>query len=395
MASKDPIKKPSPKSSHPTPKFQTADDDFDTDPSYVNDVDEKQQRYGSQTVPGSGHTDHVDFESVQEKMKTASNQTKTSYQAKNPNSGYGGTYGTEKTMDKNAVDYTYRSETEKHGSQKDSTKGYGGKFNVQQNTQDKSQIEQTEKQPPQKDRNMTKNIVEKHSSTVSAQPVSSNESVKTIAEKHSSTISPQPMSGSEGVKNIRARFENIKKEQAADTDKRVAEERAKRNNKTESEKTTSSPSTPPVVTSFVSTESSHKQASSPSRQEVKEDDTNKNVETVQEETVVQKPTEQSQIVQTNNKEEVKPQFIGSMDISGLKLRQRRDSSDEDQESTDEEWENEMGNNKKKTNQKQEKNHSLSPPPVSKQQEEKEYQKEESVLSVAIIEYCEKFTDFTF
>ncbi|CAF1117082.1 unnamed protein product, partial [Didymodactylos carnosus] len=220
MASKDPIKKPSPKSSHPTPKFQTADDDFDTDPSYVNDVDEKQQRYGSQTVPGSGHTDHVDFESVQEKMKTASNQTKTSYQAKNPNSGYGGTYGTEKTMDKNAVDYTYRSETEKHGSQKDSTKGYGGKFNVQQNTQDKSQIEQTEKQPPQKvletasiqkkqandtsDRNMTKNIVEKHSSTVSAQPVSSNESVKTIAEKHSSTISPQPMSGSEGVKNIRA-----------------------------------------------------------------------------------------------------------------------------------------------------------------------------------------------
>ncbi|CAF1065825.1 unnamed protein product [Didymodactylos carnosus] len=118
MAWRENIKKPLPKPSVPKPKFQTQDDDWETDTSYINNVDEKQQRFGSQTVEGSGHVDHVDFASVQEKMRTADSHIKSGYQEKNPNSGYGGKYGVEKTMDKNAVDYSYRHEPEKHGSQK-------------------------------------------------------------------------------------------------------------------------------------------------------------------------------------------------------------------------------------------------------------------------------------
>lgn len=32
----------------------TADDDWETDPDFVNDVTEEEQRWGSKTVPGSG-----------------------------------------------------------------------------------------------------------------------------------------------------------------------------------------------------------------------------------------------------------------------------------------------------------------------------------------------------
>lgn len=37
-------------------KQNTADDEWETDPDFVNDVDEQQQRWGSTTVQGSGRT---------------------------------------------------------------------------------------------------------------------------------------------------------------------------------------------------------------------------------------------------------------------------------------------------------------------------------------------------
>ena len=65
-----------------------------------NQTDEKSQRYGSTSVPGTGRIDHVDFKSIQEKVKTADNTVKQVYQEKNPNRGYGGKYGTDQVMDK-------------------------------------------------------------------------------------------------------------------------------------------------------------------------------------------------------------------------------------------------------------------------------------------------------
>jgi len=51
-------------------------------------------------VPGSGRVDHVDFNSLQDKMKTVDQTIKEDFKTKNPTRGYGGRYGTEQVMDK-------------------------------------------------------------------------------------------------------------------------------------------------------------------------------------------------------------------------------------------------------------------------------------------------------
>lgn len=41
---------------------ENTDDDWETDPDFVNDVSEEEQRWGSRTVPGSGRVlDHVEL----------------------------------------------------------------------------------------------------------------------------------------------------------------------------------------------------------------------------------------------------------------------------------------------------------------------------------------------
>lgn len=42
--------------------IDNTDDDWETDPDFVNDVSEEEQRWGSRTVPGSGRVlDHVEL----------------------------------------------------------------------------------------------------------------------------------------------------------------------------------------------------------------------------------------------------------------------------------------------------------------------------------------------
>lgn len=120
MAWREALKKPVTRPTAPKPKFQTNDDDWDTDVTYEvneqddflsqiqndfcsllqNRTDEKSQRFGSSAIPGSGRIDHVDFKSIQDKVKNADNTVKQVYQEKNPNRGYGGKYGTDQVMDK-------------------------------------------------------------------------------------------------------------------------------------------------------------------------------------------------------------------------------------------------------------------------------------------------------
>lgn len=41
---------------------ENVDDDWETDPDFVNDVSEEEQRWGSRTIPGSGRVlDHVEL----------------------------------------------------------------------------------------------------------------------------------------------------------------------------------------------------------------------------------------------------------------------------------------------------------------------------------------------
>jgi hypothetical protein len=110
------LNKSTAKSSAPKPKFDTKDDDWETDTAYEvccfflrilklisfaqNSVTEKTQRYGSTSIPGSGRVDHIDFNSIQEKIKSADSSVTDVYQDKNPNRGYGGKYGVEQVMDK-------------------------------------------------------------------------------------------------------------------------------------------------------------------------------------------------------------------------------------------------------------------------------------------------------
>ena len=54
---------------------------------------------------GSGRIDHVDFDSLRDKIKSADDTVKETYQQKNPNHGYGGKYGVERVMDKVIYDF--------------------------------------------------------------------------------------------------------------------------------------------------------------------------------------------------------------------------------------------------------------------------------------------------
>nr|CAH8859827.1 unnamed protein product [Trichobilharzia regenti] len=132
------------------------EDDWETEPDFVNDVTEKEQRWGSKTVAGSGHQASIDMAALREEVKQADRLAKLKIAPK-PSYGYGGKFGVEQDrMDKSAVDWSHVETTEKHTSQKDYAKGFGGKYGVQTDRQDKSAVgwdhkETTEKHSSQKD----------------------------------------------------------------------------------------------------------------------------------------------------------------------------------------------------------------------------------------------------
>ncbi|CAF0769216.1 unnamed protein product [Adineta ricciae] len=267
MSWREALKKPVAKPTAPKPKFVSNDDDWETDISYENQTTEKSQRYGSATVPGSGRIDHVDFKSMQEKLKTADQTVKQVYQDKNPNRGYGGKFGTDQVMDKSAADFSYKADVQKHSSQTDGKKGFGGAYGVDERAKDKSALgfdyrAEVEKHPSQTD--FSKGFGGKFGTDSNAQDKSAvGFSHRETVPKHSSQKDysmgfggkygvqkeepsrlnapssppserkveekPAPPTGSSaGVGNIRARFENMKKEQEEEAAKRVAEERNKR-----------------------------------------------------------------------------------------------------------------------------------------------------------------------
>ncbi|TNN05048.1 Src substrate protein [Schistosoma japonicum] len=113
------------------------DDDWETEPDFVNDVTEKEQRWGSKTVAGSGHQASIDMLALKEEVKEADRLAKLKIAPK-PSYGYGGKFGVEKDrMDKSSVGWNHKETVEKHPSQKDYSVGFGGKYGVQTDRQDK------------------------------------------------------------------------------------------------------------------------------------------------------------------------------------------------------------------------------------------------------------------
>ncbi|XP_050303020.1 src substrate cortactin isoform X2 [Anthonomus grandis grandis] len=137
------------------------DDEWETDPDFINDVTEEQQRWGSTTVQGSGRTaGAIDMEKLRRETEESDVQKKKKALEEapdNPAIGYGGKFGIQKDrMDKSAVGHEYVGKVEKHASQKDYSTGFGGKFGVQEDRVDKSAVswdhkEKIEKHASQKD----------------------------------------------------------------------------------------------------------------------------------------------------------------------------------------------------------------------------------------------------
>ncbi|XP_055587479.1 src substrate cortactin isoform X2 [Uranotaenia lowii] len=133
------------------------DDDWETDPDFVNDVNEQEQRWGSKTVEGSGRSaGAIDMQQLRQETEKADQDKKLKDGPKSSH-GYGGKFGLEKDrMDKSAVGHDHLEKVEKHASQKDYSTGFGGKFGVQSDRIDKCAAgwehkEKVEKHSSQKD----------------------------------------------------------------------------------------------------------------------------------------------------------------------------------------------------------------------------------------------------
>ncbi|XP_055933404.1 src substrate cortactin-like isoform X2 [Argiope bruennichi] len=136
------------------------DDDWETDPDFINDVTEEEQRWGSKTVEGSGRTSAaINIEELRTNVvkDDAEFKKKALDESMKPSYGYGGKFGVQADrMDKSAVGHDYVAQVEKHASQIDAVKGFGGKYGVQADRQDKSAVgwdhhEKVDKHASQKD----------------------------------------------------------------------------------------------------------------------------------------------------------------------------------------------------------------------------------------------------
>ncbi|NXP47339.1 HCLS1 protein, partial [Heliornis fulica] len=124
-------------------KVEAQGDDWDTDPDFVNDISEKEQRWGAKTIEGSGRAEHIDIHQLRNKVSEEHEVIKKKELETGPKAsyGYGGKFGTERDrMDKCAVGHGYVADVGKHSSQTDAARGFGGKYGVQRDRADKSAL---------------------------------------------------------------------------------------------------------------------------------------------------------------------------------------------------------------------------------------------------------------
>uniref|UniRef100_A0AAF5DPD8 SH3 domain-containing protein n=2 Tax=Strongyloides stercoralis TaxID=6248 RepID=A0AAF5DPD8_STRER len=124
------------------------EDDWETDPDFINDLSEKECRWGAKTVEGSGRLDTFDVSQLRSEVVQADEVIKKKQYETMPKAsdGYGGKFGIQKDrVDNCAVDFSYDGKVEAHVSQKDYKTGFGGKFGIQKDRQDKSAASWDEK----------------------------------------------------------------------------------------------------------------------------------------------------------------------------------------------------------------------------------------------------------
>lgn len=118
-------------------------DEWETDPDFVNDVSEKEQRWGARTVEGSGHQASMKLDQLREEVCKDDAAAKSAAYAAGPkpSEGYGGKFGVQQDRrDQSALGWEHHETVDKHASQKDYAKGFGGKYGVQEDRVDKSAV---------------------------------------------------------------------------------------------------------------------------------------------------------------------------------------------------------------------------------------------------------------
>ncbi|NXA15698.1 HCLS1 protein, partial [Sapayoa aenigma] len=146
-------------------KVEAQGDDWDTDPDFVNDISEKEQRWGAKTIEGSGRAGHIDIHQLRSKVSEEHEVIKKKELETGPKAsyGYGGKFGTEQDrMDKCAVGHDYVADVGKHSSQTDAAQGFGGKFGVQRDRADKSALGFEYKVEVEKHSSQTGKFMEKY-----------------------------------------------------------------------------------------------------------------------------------------------------------------------------------------------------------------------------------------
>merc|ERR1711894_279168 len=148
-------------------------------------------------------------------------------------SGFGGKFGVQNDrQDKSAVGWEHIEKVEKHESQKDYKDGFGGKYGLQNDRQDKSALgwdhqEVLQKHESQKDYKdgfggkfgIQKDRVDK---SAVASYEESNDKIGTNYEK------TRPEVPNKNSSNLRARFENMAQQNVLDAQKRAEDEKRRR-----------------------------------------------------------------------------------------------------------------------------------------------------------------------
>ncbi|XP_041109999.1 hematopoietic lineage cell-specific protein-like isoform X4 [Polyodon spathula] len=252
-------------------KAEAEGDDWDTDPDFVNDVSEQEQRWGAKTIEGSGRSEHFSVHQLREHVSKEHEEKKKKELAEGPKAsyGYGGKFGVEKDrMDKVAMGHGYVAEVDKHSSQTDAAQGFGGKYGVQKDRIDKSAVGfeykgQVEQHASQKDYSKGfggkygverdkvdkaalgydyKAETEKHESQkdytkgfggrYGVQTDRMDKGAASFTEMEAPTSSyqkTQPVeASSSGASSLKARFENMAKATGEEDRRRAEEERARR-----------------------------------------------------------------------------------------------------------------------------------------------------------------------
>uniref|UniRef100_A0A2K5KGK3 Hematopoietic lineage cell-specific protein n=1 Tax=Colobus angolensis palliatus TaxID=336983 RepID=A0A2K5KGK3_COLAP len=194
---------------------ETQGDDWDTDPDFVNDISEKEQRWGAKTIEGSGRTEHINIHQLRNKVSEEHDVLKKKEMESGPKAshGYGGRFGVERDrMDKSAVGHEYVAEVEKHSSQTDAAKGFGGKYGVERDRADKYAKGFGGQYGIQKDR-------------VDKSAVGFNEmEAPTTAYKKTTPIE----AASSGARGLKAKFESMAEEKRKREEEEKAQQVARR-----------------------------------------------------------------------------------------------------------------------------------------------------------------------